>query len=94
MPQFYIINITTNLFHIDNEDGETSIGYETIMGKDLMLQLGLISKFKHNMLRWGDDVVHMKPRGCWEIGTVKSNLTNPDIPEAVIQNKELESTKE
>ena len=41
MTEFSIRNIILYCFHIDNNKGESGIGYDIIIGLDLMVQLGL-----------------------------------------------------
>ena len=41
MPAFYIRKITSQQFHVDKNEGKPDIGYDTIIGRDLMVQLGL-----------------------------------------------------
>ena len=38
--------ITNHRFHVDNDEGESGIGYDMIIGRDLMVQLGLTDNFK------------------------------------------------
>ena len=47
MPEFSSSNIILHLFHIDNNEGESGIVYVTIIGHNLVVQLGLLSKFKY-----------------------------------------------
>ena len=47
IPEFYSSKIITHQFHIDNTLGDKRIGYDMIVGHDLMLQLGLKSDFRH-----------------------------------------------
>ena len=41
MLEFSIRKIIEHRFHVDNDKGELGIGYDMIIGCDLMLQLGL-----------------------------------------------------
>ena len=40
MPEFPISSIILHRFHIDNNEDKSGIGYEMIIGRDLMVQLG------------------------------------------------------
>ena len=51
MPDFYSSNIISHQFHVDNNEGETGIGYDMIIGRNLMAQLGLSYDFKHQVLQ-------------------------------------------
>ena len=59
MTKFYSIKIITHIFHIDNEDGDIGIGYEIIIGQDLMVQLGKIDGFRNNFTKWDVTAVPM-----------------------------------
>ena len=64
MPYFSSSKIIKHLFHVENCKGESGIGYDMIVGRDLMVQLGLKNEFKCQVLQWDDDTVPMKePRG-------------------------------
>ena len=52
MPDFSIRKIILNHFHVDNDEGDSGIGYSTILGRYLMLKLGLMAKFKHQGIQW------------------------------------------
>ena len=62
-----------------------------IIGRDLMVQLGLTANFKRQFLQWYGDTIHMKePSGL--LG--KSDLTKREMREVVIQTVEPDSTQE
>ena len=46
MPEFSSSKITNHHFHVDNNKGESCIGYDMIIGRDLMVQLVLTADFK------------------------------------------------
>ena len=76
-------------FHVDNDKGDSGIGYYMIIGRDLMVQLGLTSKFKRQVLQWDGATVHMKePRSL--IG--ESDITKRNMREVVMQTVEPAST--
>ena len=41
MTEFYSRKIVSNHFYVDKNQGESGIGYDMIIGRDLMVQLGL-----------------------------------------------------
>ena len=49
-----------DFFHVDNNEGQSVIGYDMIVGRDLILQLGLLAKFKYPFFQWGGATVPMK----------------------------------
>ena len=62
-----------------------------IIGRDLMVQLGLSDDFKRQVLQWYGATVHMKdPRSL--LG--QSNLTKSEMHEVVMQTEEPDSTQE
>ena len=91
MPEFSVSKIIHHRFHVDNDEGESGIGYEKIIVRDLMLQLGLTADFKHQLLQWDDAIVHMKdPRNLRE----QSNLAKREMRKVVMQTEEPASTRE
>ena len=63
MHEIYIRKITSHRFHVDNNESESGIGYEMIIVRYLMLQLGLLSDFKPQFLQCYSDIVPMKYPG-------------------------------
>ena len=91
MTEFSSRNIINHHFHVKNNKGESGIGYDMIIGRELMVQLGLTVNFKHQFLQWDGATLHMKePRGL--IG--KSNLNKRDMRKLVMQTTEISSTRE
>ena len=43
MPEFYVSKIINHQFHVDNDEGESGIGNDMIIGRELMVQLALTS---------------------------------------------------
>ena len=76
MPYFSIRKKITQQFHINDNEGDKVIGYEIIIICYLMVQLGLISNFKHTFLEWDNYVVAMQYPGNL-LG--KPNLTKCNI---------------
>ena len=50
MSEFSSSKIIDSHFHAKNDKFELGIGYEIIIGCDLILQLGLTANFKHQVL--------------------------------------------
>ena len=89
MLEFSSSNIINHLFHVDNNKGELGIGYDMIIGRDLMVQLSLTAKLKRQVLQWNGATLHMKdPRNL----LVKFNLTKHEMPEVVMQTAEPSSS--
>ena len=64
MPEFSRSKTIEHCFHVNNGKGESGIGYDRIIGRDLMLQLGLTEDFKRQVLQWDGAIVPMeKPIG-------------------------------
>ena len=60
MLEFYIRKIINHQFHVNNDKGESGIGYDMIIGRDLMVQLGLTAYFKCQVLQWYGATVYIK----------------------------------
>ena len=60
MPDVSSRKMILRLFHVDNNEGESCIGCDMIIGRDLMVQLGLLDDFKRQFLQWDGDTVPMK----------------------------------
>ena len=76
MPEFSISMIIKICFHVDDNKGDTGIGYAMITGRHLMVQLRIISEYNHKLLDCYDGVVTMKETGNL-LG--KPNITKRDI---------------
>ena len=90
-PDFSSIKTINHCFRVNNDKGESGIGYDIIIGRDLMLYLGLTDNFKHQVLQWYGATVHMKYNGIF-LG--KSDLTKRYICKVVMQTAEPSSTQE
>ena len=91
MPELYGRKIINHLFHVDNDEGESVIVYDMIIGHDLMVQLGLMDDFKRQVLQWDGTNVHMKDSRNF-LG--QYNLTKREMREVVMQTAEPYSTRE
>ena len=74
--------IINNRLHVDNYEGESGIGYDMIIGHDLMVQLGLTANFKCQFVQWDGNTVHVKESRNF-LG--QYDLTKRDMHEVVIQ---------
>ena len=81
MPELSSSNIINHRFYVDNEKGESGIGYDIIIGRGLMVQLGLTAKFKRQVLQWDVATVHMKEPIKFP---GQSDLTKREISEVVM----------
>ena len=62
-----------------------------VIGCDIMVQLGILEKFKHKILKWGGARLIMKePSGI--LG--QTNLTSREMIKVVMQTEEPVSTRE
>ena len=63
MPYFSISKAILYQFHIYNNACELGICFDIIIGRDMMVQLGLMDDFKYQVLQWdGTSVMINKPR--------------------------------
>ena len=60
MPEFSSSKIIQHRLHVDNNIGESGIGYDMIIGRDLMVRLGLSADFKRQLLQGYGVTVPMK----------------------------------
>ena len=60
MPELSRSKIIDHLFHVKNNEGESGIGYDKIIGCDLMVQLGPSANFKREVLQLDGATVPMK----------------------------------
>ena len=91
MPELSSRNIINHRFYVNNDKGESGIGYNMIICRDLIVQLGLADDFKHQVLQWDGATVHMKETSSL-IG--KSDLTKREMREVVMHTLEPSSTRE
>ena len=76
------INIIEHRFHVNNNKGESGIGYGMIISRDLMIQLGLSNNFKCQVLKWHGVIVPMKET----IGLLgESHLTSCNMRKVVMK---------
>ena len=91
MLEFSISKITSHHFNVDNNEGELGIGYGMIIGRDLMVQLGISPDFKHKAFQWdGATATTKEPRGL--LG--QTYLTSREMCKGTIHTEEPVSTRE
>ena len=91
MTKFSSSKMINHRFHVDNNKGDSGIGYDMIIGRDLMVQIGPAAEFKHQVLQWDGATVHMKyPRNL--LG--QSDITKRKMREVAMQNSEPAYTQE
>ena len=85
MLKFPSSKIIIHCFHVDNNKDDS------IIGRDLMVQLVLTADFKRQLLQWDGATMHMKkPRSF--LG--KYDVTKRDMRKVVMQSTEPASTQE
>ena len=52
IPEYSSSKVIQHRFRVDIGIGESGIGYETIIGRDLIVKLGLSADFKCQFLQW------------------------------------------
>lgn len=65
---FFIVDFSTQkrvtwTFHVDNQTPAGSAGYDMIIGRDLLIKLGIDIKFSSGTLQWEDTEVPMRNYG-------------------------------
>ena len=55
-----IRKIIEHRFHFNNDKVGSGVGYDMIIGRDLMVQLGLTDDFDNQVLQCYDDILPMK----------------------------------
>ena len=60
MPEFSSSKIILHQFQVDNNEGESEIGYDKIIGRELMVQLVLSIDFKSQVIQRDGVTVLMK----------------------------------
>ena len=60
MPEVSSSKIILHISHVYINEGESCIGYDMIIVRDLMVKLGLLDDFKRQVLQWYGASVSMK----------------------------------
>ena len=91
MPEFSTNKVILHRFHVDNNEGESDVGSNMIIFRDLMVQLGLLDDVKHQLLQQNGFYVPMKET----IGLIEQiDLISQEMCKMVMQNAEPISTME
>ena len=77
-------------FHIDNDKGESGIGYDMIIVRELMVQLGLAANFKRQVFQWYGATAQMKEPSSF-IG--QSDITKRKMRKVAMKSVETDSTR-
>jgi hypothetical protein len=86
MPEFSASKIINQRFHVD-----MNIGYDMIIGRDLMVKLGLITDYKRKVLIW--DEVSVPMRSLYHTDS-KPTFSRAEIKQIMTQTAEPIATKE
>ena len=62
MLELFLRTFITHQFQVDDNEGDTLICYDMIIGHNLMVQLGLVASFNCNVLEWYNTVVPIKDK--------------------------------
>ena len=65
---FYIVDFSTQkritwTFHVDSQSKPSSMGYDMIIGRDLLYKIGIDIKFSSGTLKWEDTEIPMRDFG-------------------------------
>jgi hypothetical protein len=65
---FFLVDFATNkrvmwTFHVDNSTTSKQAGYDMIIGRDLLIKLGIDIKFSSGTLKWEDTEIPMRESG-------------------------------
>ena len=91
IQEFSSSKIIEQRFNVDNNKVKSGIGYDIIIGSDLMVQLFLLNDFERQVIQWHFITVSMKE----PIGLLgKSCLTSHEMCEVVVQTKETAFKRE
>ena len=52
MPEFSSSKVIRHQFHVDQSTNEENLGYDVILGRDIMTKLGLVTDFGKRKLIW------------------------------------------
>ena len=91
MPEFSSSKIINHCFHLNNDKGESGIGYDMIIGRELMVQIFLMVYLNHQFLQWDGAIINIK-EPISLLG--KSNITKREMSGVVMQTAETASTRE
>ena len=89
--QSFSSKIINHQLHAANDKGESGIGYDVIIGHELMAQLGLRANFECQVLQWDVATVHMK-ESSGLLG--KSDLNKSKMREVLMKTADPASTIE
>ena len=91
IPEFSSSKIISHRFHVDNNEGESFISYDMIIGCDLMTKIGPLADFNYIVLQWDGIIVPMKEPSSL---LCKTDLTSHEMHEVAMQTEEPVSKEE
>ena len=71
MPEFSSSRIIRHRFHVDQSKDRQNLGYDVILGRDIMIKLGLATDFARRKLVWDQMSIPM-----WTVSE-RDNKSNP-----------------
>ena len=75
----------------DLDESQKGIGYDMIIGRDLLNQLDIDMRFSDSTLKWEDQIVPMKNfQGLWK----KDHPSKKELWSTILRSSEPKSTKE
>ena len=89
MSEFSSRKIVLHQFNVEKNEGESGIGYYTIIVIYLTVQIGLVADFKRRVLEWDKTAVRTKESGNL-LG--EHNSTKCKIQEVSMNTEESAST--
>ena len=90
MSEFSISKIIPHRFHVDNNECESGIGYDMMIGCELVVKLVIPDKYKFRVIQWNCVTVPIKEPSdiiC------QIDITSRDMIEVLMQTPEPFSTR-
>ena len=92
-PDFSDSKRLTWQFHIDEDDSDEGVGYDMIIGRDLMNKIGILLDFEEKQIRWEGDSISMRDYYT-EIPTRRIPLDKSEIHTVMARHPEPTATAE
>ena len=90
LPEFSSSKIITHRFHIDDDRKHNNLGYDMIIGQDIMRKIGCITDYNKGTLIWNDTTVPMWNR---DVDRPTPTLFRNELREVVKQTAEPKVTR-
>ena len=91
LEEFNRNTLLKHTFDIDESNDKKGIGYDMIIGRDLLVKLGIDIRFTDQTIKWEDMLVPMK---AFAPGKDHKSLSNREIRASIAQIAEPISTRE